>query len=143
MLVDNQALSDNTRLVIEDVLETMFFSTAVAVDCRHEPGSIAARLRFTGDPSGDFELTLSSGVARQFACSFLAVDEPDLPSSAESEVACELANMICGAALSRIHPDSIVKLSAPALADPASPLAGAHQCFETPEGVLSVTLRVD
>jgi hypothetical protein len=142
MLVDNECLTDNTRLVIEDVLETMFFSTAAAIDCCHEPGSIAARVHFTGNPSGDFELTLSPGVARQFACSFLGVDEPDLPSTAASEVACELANMICGAALSRVHPDSIVKLSAPRLSGPESPLAGAHQCFETPEGLLSVTLRV-
>jgi hypothetical protein len=51
--------------------------------------------------------------------------------------------MICGAALSRVHPDAVVKLHAPRAGDPATPLEGAHQCFETPEGVLSVTMRVN
>jgi hypothetical protein len=129
--------------VIEDVLETMFFSTAVAVERRHAADSISARVQFDGDPSGEFELTLTRGVARQFAAAFLAVDEPDLPREAEAEVCCELANMICGAALSRMHPDSIVKLHAPQVCDPALPPDGAHQCFETPEGLLSVTMRVN
>lgn len=142
MPANNESLAASARVVIEDVLETMFFSTAVAVDCRHDPQAIAARVHFSGDPSGDFELTLSRGVARQFASAFLAVDEPDLPVSAEAEVTCELANMICGATLSRVHPDTVVRLTAPRIADRAAPLAGAHQCFETPEGMLSVTLRV-
>ncbi len=143
MPYDTEALAVTTRAVIEDILETMFFSTAVAADYAPQPESISARVHFNGDPSGDFELTLTHSAARQFATSFLGVDAADLPSDAEAQVSCELANMICGAALSRVHPDSVVKLNAPYLSDPASPLEGARQCFETPEGVLTITMRVN
>ncbi len=143
MPYNNEALAVTTRAVIEDVLETMFFSTAVAVEGARDPGSISARIHFDGDPSGEFELTLTRGAARQFATSFLAVDEPDLPPDADAEVTCELANMICGAALSRVHPDSVVRLNAPYICDAVAPLEGVRQRFETPEGVLSITMRVN
>ena len=143
MSYNNEALAQTTRAVVDDVLETMFFSTAVPVDSGHDPGSISARIQFSGDPSGEFELTLARAAARQFATSFLGVDEPDLPPDAEAEVTCELANMICGAALSRVHPDSVVKLSAPYICDDAAPLDGARQTFETPEGLLKITMRVN
>jgi CheY-specific phosphatase CheX len=143
MPYDTQALAATTCNVIEDILETMFFSTAVAVECCHLPGAISARVRFDGEASGEFELLLTRGVARQYASAFLGVEESDLPSSAEAEVSCELANMICGAALSRVHPDSVVRLHAPRIGDPAARLDGVHQCFETPEGVLSITMRVN
>lgn len=142
MPVTSEVLANSARAVMEDVLETMFFSTAVLVDCRHDPNAVAARIHFSGDPSGIFELALSRNLARQFACAFLALDEGDLPASAESEVTCELANMICGAALSRIHPDSSVRLGVPRPTARSAPLDGPHQCFETPEGILSVTLSV-
>lgn len=143
MPADIGTLAAATHVVVEDVLETMFFSTAVAIDCRHDLAAISARVHFNGDPSGEFELTLSHAVARQYAQAFLGVDEADLPGDAEAQVSCELANMICGAALSRVHPDSVVKLNTPYICDPATPLNGAHQCFETPEGILSVTMRVN
>ncbi len=114
-----------------------------SVEGARDPGSISARIHFDGDPSGEFELTLTRGAARQFATSFLAVDEPDLPPDADAEVTCELANMICGAALSRVHPDSVVRLNAPYICDAVAPLEGVRQRFETPEGVLSITMRVN
>jgi hypothetical protein len=143
MPADTETLATTARAVLEDVLETMFFTTAVAMDCRDDPGAISARVHFNGEPSGEFELTLSPGAARQFAIAFLGCDEPDLPPEAEAEVSCELANMICGAALSRMHPDAVVKLNAPYVCDPASPLHGTRQFFEAPEGTLSITMRVD
>ena len=49
--------------------------------------------------------------------------------------------MICGAMLSRLHPDSHVALDAPetipAVFDAAG---GTHQCMETPEGMLAITM---
>lgn len=140
MPADRELLSAAIRAAVEQVLETMFYTEAFAADAQ-PADALCAHLHFNGDPSGEFELVLARGAARKLAASYLGLPESDLGAAAEADVSCELANMICGATLSRVHPDSIVKLNSPELAEPT--LAGDRQCFETPEGLLSVCLRVN
>jgi hypothetical protein len=131
---------------LQEVLATMFFSDAVAAGCRHDVENdwISARVRFSGVPAGEMRLMLSPNVAVVFAAGFLGVDESEVTVESAHQVICELANMICGAILSRLHPDSLVALSAPELA----PIDfdrhdGIHQCFAIPEGTLAVELSSD
>jgi hypothetical protein len=144
------SLLSMARAVTGEVLETMFFSTAAAIDCDHS-GQLplneewtSSRVRFAGLPSGELRVMLSRELARSIAAGFLGSDPEEVTAEAEGQVGCELGNMICGAVLSRLHPDSRVALAPPEL----TPVNfgggnGIHQCFETPEGKLSINMVLE
>ena len=131
---------------LQEVLGTMFFSDAAPVACEHHLAGewSAARVTFTGVPAGELRLMLSPGLALIFAASFLGIDEQEVTPETADQVNCELANMICGAILSRLHPDSLVALSAPELTPVDFEHPGSiHQCFAIPEGTLAISLSSD
>lgn len=131
---------------LQEVLGTMFFSDAVPVACQHsgESAWIAARVRFSGAPAGEMCLMLSANLAAVFAAGFLGIHESEVTAEAGGQVVRELANMVCGAILSRLHPDSLVALSAPELAPvDFERRGGIHQCFAIPEGTLAIELSSD
>lgn len=149
------ALLSMAQQAVREVLETMFFSTAAPVDCRHSVPErwVSARVRFQSAAlTGELTAMLSPDLARALAAGFLGEDSQDVSTQNAELVSCELANMICGTLLSRFHPDSQVALDAPELAaanfmdngaDSGADCGGIHQCFETPDGALSITLRID
>jgi chemotaxis protein CheY-P-specific phosphatase CheC len=101
---------------VPDVLETMFFANAVP----NEQGAIeqpsyAVRVRFRGFPSGVFELTIGARIATVLAAGFLGMDESEVGPMEASQVACELANMLCGSVLSRAESETGFELSPPLL----------------------------
>jgi hypothetical protein len=130
---------------LQDVLGTMFFSDAVPVSCQHDSAGewISARVRFSGVPAGELRLLLSPGLAPVLAAGFLGIDQEEVTPEAARQVSRELANMICGAILSRLHPDSLA-LSAPeSTAVDFRHRSGIHQCFALPEGTLAIDLGSD
>ena len=132
------------REVTREVIEVMFFSEAEPVACGHTDDYVAARVRFTGgasDPSnGELTVMLSPELACSLSAAFLAEEEDEVTPEQRSQVSCELANILCGAILSRLHPNSRVALGVPEPA--AADYDGStHQCFATPEGLLAVTIR--
>lgn len=139
-----ETLPDVACAVTREVLETMFFSAAEPVPCSHPARCarwIAAAVRFEGAPRGDFRVMLSCELANAMACGFLGIDPEEVTAEKENEVTCELANMICGAVLSRLHPDSRVALGAPEVVPPGFvENGGTHQCFQTPDGMLAITM---
>lgn len=142
MQVPSETLLSSLQETVRTVLETMFFSTAEPVECCHGNPSIAARLAFRGDPSGELVVTVSHDLAQALAAGFLGVDFEEVTAEAERNIVCELANMICGAVLSHLHPDAVVALDSPHCAEPDFPAGGAHQCFAAPEGMLAVTMSI-
>lgn len=144
MSMRSDALPDVACVVTREVLETMFFATAEPVPCRHpEHGAdwIAAMVRFEGAPQGDLRVMLSRGLAVTCACGFLGIDAEQVTRDEQNQVACEMVNMICGAVLSRLHPDSRVALGAPEIVPVEfGDVGGAHQCLETPDGMLAITM---
>jgi len=128
--------------VLRDVLEQMFFCEALPVQCRHCQNGIAARVRFDGEPSGELTVMLSRELAVAASAGFLAEDNEEVTASQLEQIACELANIICGAILSRLHPNARVGLSPPEIAA-ADFTAPVHQCFETSEGMLAVAIRMN
>ena len=129
-----------------EVLETMFFTTAAPAACEHaHPDTlIAARVCFAGQPAGELSLVLSHGLARALAAGFLGIDSQELSVEAESQIACELANILCGVILSRVHPDCGVALNAPQLITPQfEEHSGIHQCFLTPDGAFTIAMRLE
>lgn len=136
-----EALSRTVQQVTQEVLETMFFAEAEPVACDHEGDCVAARVRFTGNPNGELTVMLSRTLALSASAGFLAEDNDEVTDEELHQVACELANIICGAILSRLHPNSRVSLSTPELSIPDLD-AAFHQCFATPDGMLAVSIRM-
>lgn len=129
------------------VLETMFFTTIVG----ERPGPpdgpvVAARVSFEGGPSGSFGLKLSAEAARAIAANFLGVEDDEQITAAQTgEVICELANMVCGAMLSRVESGSTFQIAHPQLA-----AAGEEPCdgavaryLDLDNGALALWVRFD
>jgi CheY-specific phosphatase CheX len=109
-----------------------------------DPGaSIAVRMAFDGERRGILTLRISTTAARTLAADFLGVDTEDGPGDAQvHEVVLELANMICGDALSALE-KSPLHLSAPRIvpaADFVLPAAGNYRSFDLGNGGLTVGL---
>ena len=134
------------RESVDEVLEKMFFirSLGECADLSGEP-EMVAHLTFEGQPSGSFTLRASRDAARSIAADFLGEEPHMLSDQQAGEVICELANMICGSALSRIQSDFHFRLGAPALlkAPPAASRAAASCAVELYDRALAVTLNIE
>lgn len=109
-------LHDALQQAVHEVLETMFFvrelDDGVIPDGASTP-DLAAQLDFEGNPGGQLTLILAGHAARTVAADFLGADEDELSEQQVEEVACELANMICGSVLSRTESETRFCLSSP------------------------------
>lgn len=97
-------------------LETMFFAIPDRVSMEPERpigNLIACRLTFQGTPSGRFGLLISSELAGILAADFMGSDVADLTPDSIAGVIAELANMLCGVALSELEAHSNFELSMP------------------------------
>ncbi len=138
------------RESVVEVLEKMFFIEAItelpADNAAPAPAVIVA-LEFDGDPPGVFRMSLARAAATQIAADFLGEDPESLAPPQVEEVAKELANMICGAVLSRIESSVTFRLSAPDLVarDELSTgaLPGTTCTVETGSGLLTAGIDME
>lgn len=128
------------RDVAAEVLETMFYSTAVAGDYNASSEELirGASLEFHGAHTGTFFAMLTPRVARSLAAACLGLPEDEITVEAEWQLTCELANVLCGAVLSRWDPNSPVHLTAPKPTTGCPQHLGWRERLETPEGPLCV-----
>jgi CheY-specific phosphatase CheX len=132
----------------EQVLETMFFTAVYGPAPEGEPADtprFAARLGFEGTPSGALTIGISQPAAHTLAGNFLAVEEEEgLTDAQVGGVVCELANMICGALLSRVEGEEHFRLSSPELVPDTSPAACQHRrSLDLGDGTLDLWLAVE
>jgi CheY-specific phosphatase CheX len=138
---------------LDAVLETMFFSASMGpgepLDLA-DPGLLAARLSFHGNPSGNLAVCISADAARPLAAGFLGADEPAVPDSQIGEVVCEMANMLCGSVVSSLESGQSFDLSAPelvsaetVLAEKTGPGIWTRQSVALETGTLTVTLELE
>jgi CheY-specific phosphatase CheX len=128
-----------------DVLETMFFSPVLGEGVPAAPAAsgVAARLRFTGGRSGIFSLRVSSGAAQIIAANFLG-EETEHPDPGQvSDVISELANMMCGAVLSRMDREAHFDLGPPELVESLETAGSVSRAFDIGEGEVAVFLKVE
>ena len=136
------------RQAVAVVLETMFFTEVAAeTDCRLNAGpQIAASLEFEGPLRGAFGLSLPAETAATLASDFLGLDAAEPPATEQvQQVVCELANMICGRALSALEKDGL-RLSGPRVVPapgPALPAGACRRTFDLSNGRLTVALAVE
>jgi len=131
--------------VIAEVLETMFFEEAVPATCEHEwfQTAVSARLEFSGSHSGELRLCVSASAVPSIAAGFLGVDPEDLAPGQAGQVILELTNILCGAVMSRLWPESSLALDPPALGTWLDGSADfAHHCFQLPDGPIAVSMRM-
>ena len=101
-----------------------------------------------GARSGEFRVAVAPAAARSVACNFLgAEDESEITETQVGDVICELANMICGSALSRLSGDLAFDLSHPELDAGDGDLAGwpetAAHTFDLKDGWLTAAIRFE
>jgi hypothetical protein len=140
------AASETIQQVAAEVLETMFFTTAEVAGCEHGWLSAAscARIRFAGSYCGEMLLGVSVEAVDPIAASFLGLDPMELTDAQRGQVIQELSNILCGASLSHLWPESKLALSSPELASWQEwPASGAlHRCFAISEGMLAISVRL-
>lgn len=127
------------------VLETMFFDEAVVSPCDHDwiLSAPSVRLAFEGSHCGEFRMSVAPGVARSITPAFLGIDPEEVTEGQSSQVLLELANILCGAVLSQLWPDSDLRLGPPEAIQADGPIKDAlHECFLLTEGMLSVSIRL-
>lgn len=140
------AAGDTVREVAAEVLETMFFTEAELASCEHAwlGSAPCARIRFEGSHFGEMLLGVSAEAADPIAASFLGLDPMELTDSQRGQVIQELTNILCGAMLSHLWPESKLALSSPELTPwqvwPSEGLL--HRCFAIPEGMLGISIRL-
>ena len=111
-----------------EVLETMFFESpedeASLLDSPPED-PVAATAVFGGDMQGSLCVAAGPWAARLLAASFLGREDDSTITEAEVRlVACEMANMVCGNALSRIEPQGGFRIATPEIGPPGEARRG-------------------
>ncbi len=105
---ERMSLETNLSESVADVLGVMFFAEAVPqgdASPFHDLDAVNASVAFGGDRRGIMSLSVSRGCLRRLASNFLGTEsEDDVREEDGKQVLCELANMICGAFLSRTDP---------------------------------------
>jgi CheY-specific phosphatase CheX len=134
---------------VADVLERMFFLEGLseASEPPPEAESVSVYLSFDGNPPGRFEMRLAREAATTIAADFLGEDRDSLTDQQSTDVTLELANMICGAVLSRIESNAAFRLGAPQI---AADKTGRHEpkeetrfTVETGSGTLTAAIQME
>lgn len=127
-----------------EVLETMFFLPP-SEDPADEPEGrvIEISVKFDGQPGGVFRLAIGAGAAMVAAGNFLGCDGPVTAEQARETVA-EMANMVCGAVLSRVESETHFALAPPDTVAAAWPLGWSSKATRLAvedAGTISMTLE--
>jgi CheY-specific phosphatase CheX len=113
---------DTLSLAAEDILEQMFFFAVDSVEDREigpaddtEP-SMAVEIEFRGAHSGCLGVVVAAGCGRELAAGFSGViDSEEIGLEQVTEVLREMANIMCGATLTRLAPQAVFDLASPRL----------------------------
>jgi CheY-specific phosphatase CheX len=141
----HQEFADVVVRVAAQVLETMFFEEAVPTPCDHAwlSTAVSVHVSFEGSHQGEFLLSVSPDTARTIASGFLGLDPEEMTGTQPGDVILELANILCGALMSTLWPESVLSLGTPELASAEHAFLGAmHCCFSLPDGMVAVSIGV-
>jgi CheY-specific phosphatase CheX len=134
-----------------EVLEKMFFTE---IDSSGTDGTIETaqpirvEVRFSGPWTGALRMLIDEEPARCLGTTLTCAEIDEFTRECCTQVAGEMANMICGGFLSRIEPDATLDLSTPeevrdVPAPEEAPVYSARRWFCFPEGRLWIELVLD
>jgi two-component system chemotaxis response regulator CheY len=126
------------------VLETMCYTCVIdsadaALDQEKTP--LGVSVCFSGSLNGEFELWVSAPVASSLAISSLGIKDDANASENCKAMLSELANMMCGAALSELYPEGEFRLSSPGSIEAVTPGIETGQHIECDDGCIWVSLE--
>lgn len=142
-LTDPEIL-EAARAAILEVLETMFFEVPVEdLDLVETPNEANhfIRTEFRGSLDGVMHVALSCSTCARLTASFLGKEYEEVASPEQCSTALELANMLCGATLSRLEPNGRLTIATPRQAEPHS-VAGPWLRYPLDGGDVEVALRI-
>lgn len=116
MSVSEPVAMDSAIQASIEVVETMFFELPAGPpeeDGGPSPEELCVMVRFTGTSRGSLSVALAPAVLRRLSAAFLGIEEDEVTERLSLNVLCEMANMICGASLSRIHPGGRISIETP------------------------------
>lgn len=143
--VDDNALREAVGAAVEQAMEAMFFDAAEPVtECECActvSATIACIVHFSDGIEGDFVLVAPLETAIALAASFMAFDLEAVERRHAEQTVCELANIICGSALSRLEPSSELRLRPPEIVE-CPPEDGLRQHYRLLDGCISLSIRL-
>jgi CheY-specific phosphatase CheX len=134
---------------VVEVLDCMFFLEVLGEVAEPPPEAetVTVQVSFDGDPPGDFQMRISRPAANAVAADFLGEDPESLTDRQSTDVTLELANMICGAVLSRIESRAAFRLGSPQMVvDDGGKRGSAEETrctVETGKGALTVAIQME
>lgn len=131
--------------VSSEVLETMFFSEVIPAQCEHSwlASARVVEVTFDGSHHGEMWLAVGEEAVPELAAAFLGLDPSEAGEIERAQVMLELANILCGAVLSSLWPESSLQLDPPQQAAWDCPDTGVwHCCLMLPEGRLAISIRL-
>jgi hypothetical protein len=132
------------RSALLEVLETMFFELPAAdLEVVEQPGSESCLIRagFHGSADGAMQLAISCGICGRLAASFLGKEEDEVSCAERCSTARELANMLCGASLSRLQPHGRMSIETPESIEVPDRESGPWLRYPLEGGFIDVALR--
>jgi CheY-specific phosphatase CheX len=134
---------------VADVLERMFFLEVLGEVAEPPPEAetVAVHVSFDGDPPGYFQMRIARSAASAVAADFLGEDPESLTDRQSADVTLELANMICGAVLSRIESRAAFRLASPQIVAETTGQRGSAEetrcTLDTGSGTLTVAIQME
>ncbi len=143
-------LETSTEIISQtarEIFETMFFVSPDDIAAPEEwtTPTTRATVEFRGARSGWFEIRLEQQFAQELAAGFSGTFDPSAMQPEEvPQIVCELANMVCGATLSRMEPGALFDLDSPRISEPdeieARP-AQIVQWLDSGQGLIRLALQ--
>ena len=142
--LSDPSLRSACHQAVVEVLETMFFE--LPLDAPEEssgpsPAGCAATARFDGSLTGSLTMVLTGDLPRTLASSFLGLDEQEAGPAEWQSVVIELANVLCGATMSRMEPSGRLHIEQPRIVDDPSGSLGPWLRFGLESGELEVHVQ--
>jgi hypothetical protein len=100
-----------------------------------------ARARYHGSLEGTLEVAVARPSSARLAAAFLGLESDEAGEVEQRQVAMELANMLCGATLSRLEPDGRLKIEQPRIVGTAEPESKAWMNLALEDGSIQLALR--
>jgi CheY-specific phosphatase CheX len=142
--LDTPAVRQALEEAVLEVLETMCFEFPIDEPFPGGPpgdNAVQAVARFDGTIRGALRVALTGQAAKRLAAAFLGLEEDQIGGPETLQMASELANMLCGATMSRLEPHGRLRIAPPEAGWGGTPCAG--HCwlhFPLEQGEAAVTL---